>query len=265
MRLVFPGAEHAPVELNQGVTSVGSDAGCSVVLARAGVAARHCEIEASAQGTVVRPLDAAAPTVLNGRQIERETALAAGDLLVFGRIGCSVNASEPRRAAPPPAATPADGRTRVRTALPRFLLRGVSGATFGKTFAVTDNAVIGRQPDCDIPVPAEEVSRHHVRLKLTPAGVHVEDLGSANGTFINDKRIQAGLLKPGEELRLDTVRFLLTTPNMDARGQSAARGAAETPPAPAAARRKMPWIVLVVAAIVLAAIAFAVAGYPDLR
>jgi pSer/pThr/pTyr-binding forkhead associated (FHA) protein len=146
-----------------------------------------------------------------------------------------------------------DGRTRVRAALPRFLLRGVSGATFGKTFAVTDNAVIGRQPDCDIPVPAEEISRHHARLKVTPDGVHVEDMGSANGTYINGKRVEKGVLKPGEELRLDTVRFLLVTPGMDAKQQSAgARVEPAATPAPAATKSSSTlWVVIGVIAVAL--------------
>ena len=259
MKLVFPGGEHAPVELADGTTSIGSSADCTIVLAAPGVAPRHCEIRIEDGRAVARPLDAVAPTVLNGRQVGGDAPIKDGDLLVFGRVGCSVNAGERKPAARPAPASRShsddDGRTRVRAALPKFLLRGVSGTTFGKTFAVTDNAVVGRQPDCDIAVPAEEISRHHARLKLTPEGVRVEDLGSANGTFINDKRVQTGLLKPGEELRLDTVRFLLVVPGMDARQQSAP---ARSEPVPQRAQgRPMLWIVI--GAIVLAAIVFALA------
>ena len=259
MKLVFPGGEHAPIVLADGATRIGSSPDCAIVLAAPSVAARHCEIRMEAGNAFARPLDASAPTVLNGRQIERETALSAGDLLVFGRVGCQLSASEPKVAPAAPAAPRArvmdDGRTRVRTALPRYLLRGVSGTTFGKTFAVTDNAIIGRQPDCDIPVPAEEISRHHVRLKVTPEGVHVEDMGSANGTYINNKRIQSALLKPGEELRLDTVRFLLVMPGMDARQQSATSHA-KPPQTPV--RRQTSAMSIAIGALVLAAIAFAV-------
>ena len=264
MRLVFPGGEHAPVELTDGVTRIGSSAQASVVLDAPGVVSDHAEITFRDGSLSVRALDDSAATVLNGRQIGGETVLRPGDLLLFGRIGCSIAGSEraPAPARPAqPAAPPDDGRTRIRATLPRFLLRGVSGATFGKTFAITDNAVIGRQPDCDIPVPAEEVSRQHARLKLTPAGVHVEDLGSANGSFINDQRIQSGLLKPGDELRLDSVRFLLLTPGMDARQQSArvqpAAAPAPATPTPDGVRRSPPPL-LVIGLIALAAIAFAV-------
>ena len=263
MKLVFPAGEHAAVELPDGAITIGSAADCTIVLAGAGsgVAPRHCEITWEGGNAIARPLDATAPTVLNGRQIVADTAIKDGDLLVFGRVGCSVVRGERRAASPiaqPSRAAPpeADGLTRVRTALPRFMLRGVSGTTFGKNFAVTDNAVVGRQPDCDISIPAEEISRHHARLKVTSEGVHVEDMGSANGTYINGKRVQNGLLKPGEELRLDTVRFLLVTPGMDARQQSASARGEPAPVASAKRGASISWIVAGV--IVLAAIAFAV-------
>jgi pSer/pThr/pTyr-binding forkhead associated (FHA) protein len=267
MKLLFPGGEHAPVELANGTTTIGSGSDCGIVLHGEGVAERHCAITLEAGGATLRPLDAVAPTVLNGRQVNTDSVIADGDLLVLGRVGCSINSSE-RRASPKPAAPSVapvepdnDGRTRVRATLPKFMLRGVSGATLGKTFAVTDNAVIGRQPDCDIPIAAEEVSRHHVRLKITPDGLHVEDMGSANGTFINGARVQSGLLKPGEELRLDTIRFQLVTPGMDARQQSASvrpdSKQAATPVADGGSGAL--WIA--VGAVVVAAIAFAALRY----
>lgn len=261
MKLVFPGGEHAPVELSEGAITIGSGADCTIVLRGDGIAERHCEVVQSTGVTAVRALDAAAPTVLNGRQVAGEAPIKDGDLLVLGRVGCSVVGERKPAAAPAKAESTNDDRTRVRSALPRFLLRGVSGATLGKTYAVTDNAIIGRQPDCDLPIPAEEVSRHHARLKLTPEGVLVEDMGSANGTYINDKRVQSGLLKPGEELRLDTVRFLLITPGMDAKQQSARPAAGASAPAAASGGSNRGVLiaigVVVAAAVVAAALHFA--------
>lgn len=99
-------------------------------------------------------------------------------------------------------------------------------------------------------MPSEEVSRHHARLRVTPDGLFVEDMGSANGTYINGKRAQSGHLKPGEELRLDTVRFLLVAPGMDARQQSVATRV-EAPAAKPAGNTNV-WIaVYAVAALVI--------------
>ena len=260
MKLVFPGAEHAPFELVDGVATLGRDASCTIVLDKDGVAQKHCEITTGADGSSLRALDAMAATVLNGRQVDAATPIKDGDLIVIGRVGCSV-VGERKAASAAPAAPGRDDATRVRSALPKFLLRGLSGVTLGKTFAVTSGAVIGRQADCDISIPTDEISRHHARLKVTAEGVMVEDLGSANGTFVANRRVeQSALLKPGEELRLDTVRFQLVAPGMDARVQSAS-----VRPEPAAAMAPKTggnglWIaigVIVAAAVAAAALHFA--------
>lgn len=254
MRLVFPGGEHAPVDLAAGTFRIGSGEDCDLVLQGEGVATHHCEIVAGDAGTEVRVLDAAATTVLNGRQVQQSAPLGVGDLLLFGRVGCSISSGGHKAApaSPPPAPAPADdladdGRTRVRGSLPKFVLRGLSGPSLGKSFVIADGAVIGRQPDCAIPINAAEISRQHVRLKPNPTGVHVEDLGSANGTFINDKRVQSAQLMPGDELRLDTVRFVLVAPGMDAR-QQAAR--VQPPPAPAAATPKSSKLAIAVGVVI---------------
>jgi pSer/pThr/pTyr-binding forkhead associated (FHA) protein len=264
MKLIFPNGEHAPITLDEGVARVGTAADCTIVLTTAGVAAHHSEIETHGGQSSVRPIDAIAPTVLNGRQITQKTPLKPGDLLLFGRVGCRVSSDRPVAApAPAPSARKPgeDARTRVRNTLPKYMLRGVSGATFGKTFALTGTMVIGRQNDSDIPVPAEEISRHHARLQVTADGVMVEDMGSANGTFINDKRVQNGLLKPGEELRLDTVRFMLVAPGMDAKQQGAAAAARSEVPKPAAQGSAGRVVGIIVGVIVLAVVAFGALVY----
>jgi len=271
MKLIFPNGEHTPIALEEGVARVGTAADCSIVLNVAGVAAHHCEIETQAGQSTVRAIDTTAPTVLNGRQITQPMPLKPGDLLLFGRVGCRASSDRPAAAAtmPPPSAPAkknADeaARTRVRMTLPKFMLRGVSGPTFGKTFALAGTMVIGRQHDSDIPVAAEEISRHHAKLQVTGEGVLVEDMGSANGTFINDKRVQSGLLKPGEELRLDTVRFMLLAPGMDAKQQGAGAAARAEPPKAAAEQTssggsKIAFIVMGI--VLLGAAAFFAARY----
>lgn len=261
MRLLFPNGEHGPVELKQGVLKVGSAAGCDVTLVAPGIAGQHCELELSADGAKVRVPDAQNIVLVNGKPVAGESPLKPGDLVLFAKVGARVVAIE--RAAPVPAA-PArkpdaeadDGRTRIRMALPRFVLRGVSGSTFGKTFPLYGTMTVGRHSDCEISIPGEEISRHHARLKVMPDGIAVEDIGSANGTFINGKRVTQGTLKPGEELRLDTVRFLLVAPGLEAQSTQAKPAAA--PAAVASPSRGVPgWVFPLVGALIVAA---AVAG-----
>jgi pSer/pThr/pTyr-binding forkhead associated (FHA) protein len=240
MKLLFPNGEHEPVELREGISLVGSVSDAQVMLAAPSIAARHCELHMRGETGSVVPLDAAAATVLNGRQISGETPIKPGDLLLFGKVGCRVvaiekTAPQPIRKAPAPSGDD-DGRTRVRMALPKYLLRGVSGPTFGKTYAMVGTLIVGRSTDCGISIASDEISRHHAKLQVVPDGVMVEDMGSANGTFVNNQRVHAGtLLKAGDELRVDTVRFMLMSPTMDVNHPAVAAARGETPAAPAPA------------------------------
>lgn len=52
-----------------------------------------------------------------------------------------------------------------------------------------NRTLIGRSLDCDIRVANQEVSRHHVIVFREDGSVMVEDLASANGTFVNDAKL----------------------------------------------------------------------------
>ena len=88
---------------------------------------------------------------------------------------------------------------------------------------------IGRVPDNDIVVPHLSVSRHHAELRATPGGYRIVDLGSHNGTFVNEQRVTAAALAEG-----DTVGFGDTTFRLAGREllQIADPAEAQMPPAP---------------------------------
>jgi pSer/pThr/pTyr-binding forkhead associated (FHA) protein len=51
--------------------------------------------------------------------------------------------------------------------------------------------ILGREPGCDEVLDDPRVSRRHARLTQSPEGLTIEDLDSANGTFVNGARIHA--------------------------------------------------------------------------
>jgi pSer/pThr/pTyr-binding forkhead associated (FHA) protein len=70
--------------------------------------------------------------------------------------------------------------------------------------------LIGRGPDCDLRVNDEDISRHHCLIRVRGQEATLSDLGSSNGTFVNDKRVlsQTALVS-GDEIRLGKCRFLV--------------------------------------------------------
>ncbi|MCG3137603.1 MAG: hypothetical protein HJJLKODD_01451 [Phycisphaerae bacterium] len=70
-----------------------------------------------------------------------------------------------------------------------------------------ESTIVGRQEDCDIRIPLPEVSRRHAEIKVDRHGVHINDLGSANGIFVNNKRIKKTDLSAGDFLVIGPVVF----------------------------------------------------------
>lgn len=85
----------------------------------------------------------------------------------------------------------------------------------GKTFIIpAERAVIvGRADQCDISIPGTHLSRKHTELCVQGAQLIIKDLGSANGTYLNDKLITEGIAHNGDRLRLDVYTFRLVAPD----------------------------------------------------
>ena len=90
---------------------------------------------------------------------------------------------------------------------PEYTLRGVTGEAFGRSYHLLSPTVIGRAPECDITINATGLSRRHARLRPTGDGLAIEDLRSANGTFVNGQRIATATARVGDEVAFDQLRF----------------------------------------------------------
>jgi hypothetical protein len=62
--------------------------------------------------------------------------------------------------------------------------------------------VIGRDPECDLFFADKKLSRHHARVERVGTRVRLVDLGSRNGTWVNEVRVEDRDLSPGDEVRL---------------------------------------------------------------
>jgi predicted component of type VI protein secretion system len=116
-----------------------------------------------------------------------------------------------------------------------------SGKHRGKRFSLPEKeCVIGRQEGCAIRLTSRDVSKMHCAIQATAEGLVVRDLGSRNGTLVNDVPVTGPtLVRPGETIRIGpmTFRVVASTPKP--------APAPEHPPAspsataqPAAAARK---------------------------
>jgi pSer/pThr/pTyr-binding forkhead associated (FHA) protein len=68
--------------------------------------------------------------------------------------------------------------------------------------------VVGRQKGCNVRIPSAEVSRRHCLLRLDGVQLTVEDLNSANGTYLNNRRVSGQQpVASGDRLRIGPLTF----------------------------------------------------------
>ena len=65
-----------------------------------------------------------------------------------------------------------------------------------------EGVTVGRDRTCSVVLSHPAVSRRHARITLSGASCLLEDLKSANGTYVNNTRVERATIKPG-----DVVRF----------------------------------------------------------
>jgi pSer/pThr/pTyr-binding forkhead associated (FHA) protein len=138
----------------------------------------------------------------------RKRSLAPSDAVVAPPGAPPVPGSAAERIAEPPAgpASP-DG----------FVLVLTSGPLSGRRIPVgAEELVFGRADDADFTIPDSEVSRHHAVVRRVEGRLEVEDLGSANGTFVDNARISGvSPLRHGDVMRVGTTSIDVLLPSAE--------------------------------------------------
>lgn len=93
---------------------------------------------------------------------------------------------------------------------PSFYLLGLTGAWQGQRFPIgAQGLTLGRHPDNDVVLRDElMVSRYHAEIIPHDDGFVLRDLESANGTWVDDQRVMAHRLAPGNRIRVGNVVWL---------------------------------------------------------
>ena len=116
---------------------------------------------------------------------------------LFGRRATAPATAEPS------ASAPAERRWHRRAARPPTTLRITKGKQAGLTMTLGDHLRIGRSSDCQLILDDDYVSTRHARIYRSGDGYLIEDLGSTNGTYLNNERLSS----PAPFTPADTVRI----------------------------------------------------------
>jgi diguanylate cyclase (GGDEF)-like protein len=94
----------------------------------------------------------------------------------------------------------------------------IVGEEIGKRIPLGhDELTIGRASTSVLQLDIDNVSRHHAAVVMTTIGFVLKDLGSTNGTFVNDHRVDEHRLRDGDQIRIGrAILKFLTSGNVEA-------------------------------------------------
>lgn len=172
--------EQADRETRQDRAVIGSAPSCDIRVTETKVSRRHCAVSKGQDGFLIEDLGSRNGTYANGNRIDRRVTVDAGAAITLGR------------------SIPFPWDEVVA------FFDGRNGADPLPQRVVT----IGRADGNDVVLPDPAVSGRHAQVVFEGAEVFIEDLGSRNGTFLNDSDtvIARALLRPLDTIRVgDTV------------------------------------------------------------
>ncbi len=222
MRLSFLNGEHADFVVEDGVISLGSAEGNTLVLGGRDIAPWHARVNVDQRGIVLEVLDFAARTHVNARPVREKALLRLGDVLVLGVVAMML---KPDRDDAIQTALPAesdDTEDEPDGTPARVVLRGVAGSHFGRAIALKQRLVVGRAADCDIVIDDAQIAPHHATVENIDETICLRDMGTGAGALVNGLRLTTAVLHTGDQLAFGRDHFLIEAPGMPLRGEVAA-------------------------------------------
>lgn len=213
LKIRFKDNKYNAVWLVEPKITIGRSATNALVLDDPLVSDVHIEVLVDNEHLTLRNLVPSQPVIVNGQAVTSACELKADDSISIGAVELVV--IDPKREARV-ASEAAVNVTQLRTPrLTGWSLKANHSALANRVFPLKEMNTIGRSSECDISLAAAHLSRRHAQLQIIDGMLFVKDLDSANGTFLNGKRVAEARVKRGDELRFDALSFGVMGPADD--------------------------------------------------
>ncbi len=173
----------------------------------------HMEVLVDNEHLTLRNLIPTQPIIVNGQTVTGACELKPDDQITLGQVDLIV--IDPKREARVIAEESANVTQLRAPKATGWSIKANHSALANRVFPLKEINIIGRASECDISLAAAHLSRRHAQLQIIDGMLFVKDLDSANGTFLNGKRVAEARVKRGDELRFDALTFGVMGPSDD--------------------------------------------------
>lgn len=192
-------AGRADLMLTRKSIIIGRDDDCDIVLEGEAISRHHCLIRQWGSVHVLQDTSRNG-TFVNNQRVN-EVQLRDGDQIRIGQnlLAVSFNPRIVTRIFKQRQTTPLQICWAIELN-PHIVVNGLEpGVTqpFGE-----ERITVGRQADNHLVLEADNISRQHVAIERRESQYYIVDLGSANGTYLNDQRVEAAPLHHGDRIRI---------------------------------------------------------------
>ena len=206
LKLRYKDSKQNAVWLLEPAVRIGTGSQNEMVLEDTEAGDVHADILVEHEKLVLVNCSKGLPIYVNGQLVKDRIALVANDVLLIGSTQLQIEDPKIARKLKPKAKPKAEALS-TASPLSAWALKSNHSALNNKVFTLGAQTLVGRSKDCDITLAAAHLSRQHARLTIENDRLHVKDLDSSNGTFVNGRRVTEARVSRGDELRFDSLAF----------------------------------------------------------
>ncbi len=204
LKLHFKDNRRPPLWVVEKLFSIGSASDNQLAINEDGIDPHHAKIIQDDSRYLLKDNNSTTGCFINGQRVTQKEILP-GDIIKLGQAEIIV--LDPR-------SLPDKGKDAY---VAPWRLVSDSSWLAGKHFVISPDhgTVIGRGNQCDIVIPGTHLSRRHAEISIEGNHLRIKDLGSANGTYLNELRVDNATANNGDRIRLDVYSFRVVAPDLE--------------------------------------------------
>lgn len=187
--------------------SIGSANDNDLVLKNPGILPHHLELQVKNDKVFVYTEESANEFFINENKAAPNAELHAGDVL-------KVNNTEIELLLPEQNVKSFDAAVLDSNA-DKWFIEAINGIHKGKRYKLKKSTLFGRSEQCDVQLQDDKISRQHARLDIIGGALKITDMGSANGSYINNNKITSSYARSEDQLKLGDSEFKIIGPFLD--------------------------------------------------